>query len=78
MTSIETPVKLSHCTGLKYISVLQVGCNPLSDQDEQHLNMLEKHVSSLFRFLSILFTNGKVQLIDRSFILIMFVCITKQ
>ena len=71
-------MKLSHCAGLKYLSVLQVGCNSLSDQDELHLNVLEKHVSSLFRFVSVLFTSAKLQLMDRSFILIMFVCITKQ
>ncbi|KAA8593967.1 hypothetical protein FQN60_004801, partial [Etheostoma spectabile] len=29
----------------KAIAVLLVGCNPLSDQDELHLNMLEKHTS---------------------------------
>ncbi|KAI4815711.1 hypothetical protein KUCAC02_005846 [Chaenocephalus aceratus] len=29
----------------KAITVLLVGCNPLSDQDELHLNMLEKHAS---------------------------------
>eukprot|EP00064_Thunnus_orientalis_P013716 superscaffoldBa00002280_g13756 len=29
----------------KAIAVLLVGCNPLSDQDELHLNMLEKHAS---------------------------------
>ncbi|XP_054650995.1 cGMP-dependent 3',5'-cyclic phosphodiesterase isoform X2 [Dunckerocampus dactyliophorus] len=29
----------------KAIAVLLVGCSPLTDQDEVHLNMLEKHVS---------------------------------
>ncbi|XP_034024080.1 cGMP-dependent 3',5'-cyclic phosphodiesterase isoform X2 [Thalassophryne amazonica] len=30
---------------IKVIAALLVGCNPLSDQDELHLNTLEKHVS---------------------------------
>lgn len=50
MTSAETArpetVELVSSTLLKYLRVLQVGCNPLSDQDELHLNVLEKHVSS--------------------------------
>lgn len=32
--------------------VLQVGCNPLSDKDEVHLNIIEKHVSSIFFWVS--------------------------
>lgn len=30
--------------------VLQVGCNPLTDQDEVYLNTLEKHVSYCVSF----------------------------
>lgn len=37
------------------VCVLQVGCNPLSDQDELHLNILEKHVSLLLLCLSLLY-----------------------
>lgn len=48
MNSTEAAQPVLDWTGLKCLCVLQVGCNPLSDQDELHLNMLEKHVSSLF------------------------------
>ncbi|TNN63829.1 hypothetical protein EYF80_025947 [Liparis tanakae] len=33
------------------IAVLLVGCSPLSEQDEVHLNMLEKHLHPVIREL---------------------------
>lgn len=40
------------------VFVLQVGCSPLSDQDEVHLNILEKHVSSVPLSVVLLWQNS--------------------
>lgn len=46
------------------VFVLQVGCGPLSDQDELHLSVLEKHVSLLLRKKQPGSSYGALQLIN--------------